>query len=170
MCEGGLIGKTRERLRSLHFRRDRDWLQSWPSPPADGRPATQVWYALAGLRVAGDRPPGGAGAKHRRARWPPPLSISGVRSRSARSACPRTCARSTTHTVQPLAGSIKLQGILVPVVVRNDGDTFELVAGFTVSRRPRRAASPTCRSSSGDAVTEDAYGAHNITHADVGMT
>ena len=26
--EGDLIGKTREQLRSLHFRRDRDWLQS----------------------------------------------------------------------------------------------------------------------------------------------
>jgi hypothetical protein len=27
VCEGDLIGKTREQLRSLHFRRDRDWLQ-----------------------------------------------------------------------------------------------------------------------------------------------
>ena len=26
-CEGDLVGKTREQLRSLHFRRDRDWLQ-----------------------------------------------------------------------------------------------------------------------------------------------
>jgi hypothetical protein len=25
---GDLIGKTREQLRALHFRRDRDWLQS----------------------------------------------------------------------------------------------------------------------------------------------
>jgi len=32
--------------------------------------------------------------------------------------------------VQALAGSIKLQGMLVPVVVRSDGDGFELVAGF----------------------------------------
>src|SRR3954451_16388022 len=32
--------------------------------------------------------------------------------------------------VRALAGSIRLQGILVPVVVRNDGDGFELVAGF----------------------------------------
>jgi ParB/RepB/Spo0J family partition protein len=32
--------------------------------------------------------------------------------------------------VQALAGSIALQGILVPVVVRDDGDGFELVAGF----------------------------------------
>jgi hypothetical protein len=28
ISEGDLIGKTREQLRSLHFRRDRDWLQS----------------------------------------------------------------------------------------------------------------------------------------------
>jgi hypothetical protein len=26
--KGDLIGKTRDQLRSLHFRRDRDWLQS----------------------------------------------------------------------------------------------------------------------------------------------
>ena len=28
ICEGDLVGKTREQLRSQHFRRDRDWLQS----------------------------------------------------------------------------------------------------------------------------------------------
>lgn len=28
ICEGDLIGKTRDQLLSLHFRRDRDWLQS----------------------------------------------------------------------------------------------------------------------------------------------
>ena len=27
-CEGDLLGRTRDQLRSLHFRRDRDWLQS----------------------------------------------------------------------------------------------------------------------------------------------
>ena len=32
--------------------------------------------------------------------------------------------------VQALAGSIALQGMLVPVVVCGDGDAFELVAGF----------------------------------------
>ena len=32
--------------------------------------------------------------------------------------------------VQALAGSLKLQGMLVPVVVRDDGENFELVAGF----------------------------------------
>jgi hypothetical protein len=28
ICGGDLIGRTREQLRSLQFRRDRDWLQS----------------------------------------------------------------------------------------------------------------------------------------------
>jgi hypothetical protein len=28
VCEGDLIGKTQDELRSLHFRRDRGWLQS----------------------------------------------------------------------------------------------------------------------------------------------
>lgn len=28
ICEGDLLGKTGDELRSLHFRRDRDWLQS----------------------------------------------------------------------------------------------------------------------------------------------
>jgi hypothetical protein len=28
VCEGDLLGKTRAQIRSLHFRRDRDWLQS----------------------------------------------------------------------------------------------------------------------------------------------
>jgi hypothetical protein len=28
VCKADLIGKTQDELRSLHFRRDRDWLQS----------------------------------------------------------------------------------------------------------------------------------------------
>ena len=28
VCEGDLVGKTRAEIRSLHFLRDRDWLQS----------------------------------------------------------------------------------------------------------------------------------------------
>jgi hypothetical protein len=28
ICQGDLLGKTREQLRSIHFRRDRDWLRS----------------------------------------------------------------------------------------------------------------------------------------------
>ncbi len=37
-----------------------------------------------------------------------------------------------------LAGSIALQGVLVPLVVRPAGDRFELVAGFIAS--PRRGS------------------------------
>ena len=59
--------------------------------------------------------------------------------------------------VKALAGSIQLQGMLVPVVVRDDGDdTFELVAGFH-----RIAAATTLGLADvpvviRDAVTEDA--------------
>jgi hypothetical protein len=28
VCEADLLGKTQAELRTLHFRRDRDWLQS----------------------------------------------------------------------------------------------------------------------------------------------
>jgi hypothetical protein len=28
VSEGDLLGKTQDEIRSLHFRRDRDWLQS----------------------------------------------------------------------------------------------------------------------------------------------
>ena len=28
VSEGDLVGRTREQIRSLHFRRDRDWLRS----------------------------------------------------------------------------------------------------------------------------------------------
>lgn len=28
VCEGDLLGKTQAEIRALHFRRDRDWLQS----------------------------------------------------------------------------------------------------------------------------------------------
>jgi hypothetical protein len=28
VCEGDVVGKTREQLRFLHFRRDHEWLQS----------------------------------------------------------------------------------------------------------------------------------------------
>jgi ParB-like chromosome segregation protein Spo0J len=51
-----------------------------------------------------------------------------------------------TH-VQALAGSIALQGMLVPVVVRRDGGTFELVAGFHRVAAADRSAWPRCRSS-----------------------
>ncbi len=49
VCEGDLIGKTQDAIRSLHFRRDRDWLQSSRATLARSRYA----YAEA-LRQGGD--------------------------------------------------------------------------------------------------------------------
>jgi hypothetical protein len=66
--------------------------------------------------------------------------------------------------VKALAGSIKLQGMLVPVVVRNDDEGFELVAGFhriaAASSLGLKVVPVVVR----DAVTEDADRAvENIT-------
>ena len=67
--------------------------------------------------------------------------------------------------VKALAGSIKLQGILVPVVVRdNAGDGFELVAGFHRVAAARSLDLPEVPVVVRDAVTEDADRAvENIT-------
>ena len=67
--------------------------------------------------------------------------------------------------VKALAGSIKLQGILVPVVVRdNGGDGFELVAGFHRVAAARSLDLPEVPVVVRDAVTEDADRAvENIT-------
>src|SRR4051794_17038631 len=66
--------------------------------------------------------------------------------------------------VKALAGSIGLQGMLVPVVVRNDGEGFELVAGFhrlTAAKSLGLTAVPVVIR---DAQTEDADRAvENIT-------
>ena len=65
--------------------------------------------------------------------------------------------------VEALAGSIKLQGMLVPLFVREHADGFELVAAFTASPPPGHSAWPRCRSSR-DADTEEADRAvENIT-------
>ena len=67
--------------------------------------------------------------------------------------------------VKALAGSIKLQGILVPVVVRNtDGDGFELVAGFHRVAAARSLDLVVVPVVVRDAMTEDADRAvENIT-------
>ena len=66
--------------------------------------------------------------------------------------------------VEALAGSIALQGMLVPVAVRALGDSFELVAGFhriAAARALRMAEVPYVVR---DAETEDADRAvENIT-------
>ena len=66
--------------------------------------------------------------------------------------------------VQALAGSISLQGIIVPVVVRDAGDGFELVAGFHRIAAARSLGLAEVPVVVRDAVTEDADRAvENIT-------
>ena len=66
--------------------------------------------------------------------------------------------------VQALAGSISLQGMLVPVVVRDAGDAFELVAGFHRVAAARSLGLAEVPVVVRDAVTEDADRAiENIT-------
>jgi ParB/RepB/Spo0J family partition protein len=66
--------------------------------------------------------------------------------------------------VKALAGSIELQGMLVPVVVRNDGEAFELVAGFHRIAAARSLGLNVVPVVVRDAVTEDADRAvENIT-------
>lgn len=66
--------------------------------------------------------------------------------------------------VQALAGSIALQGMLVPVVVRNNGDDFELVAGFHRIAAARAVGLTEVPVVVRDAQTEDADRAvENIT-------
>lgn len=60
VCEGDLIGKSRERLRSLHFRRDRDRLQSVGGPSLSHPPATRAGSA------------GSEGCAARNRGWPAP--------------------------------------------------------------------------------------------------
>jgi hypothetical protein len=49
----------------------------------------------------------------------------------------------TSH-VDALAGSIALQGMLVPVVLRPEGDSFELVAGFHRIAAARKLGTDRC--------------------------
>ena len=53
ICEGDLIGKTRKQLRSVHFRRDRDWLQSWRQQR--GRPTNRRADSARSVTEAGER-------------------------------------------------------------------------------------------------------------------
>jgi ParB family chromosome partitioning protein len=66
--------------------------------------------------------------------------------------------------VQALAGSIALQGILVPVVVRSDGEGFELVAGFHRIAGARSLALAEVPVVVRDAETEDADRAEEKHH------
>jgi hypothetical protein len=73
-------------------------------------------------RQRGGPAPGGPDGHHRpRDRAP---------DRARRDPLPENVRSLDDAHVQALAGSIALQGMLVPLVVRGDGDGFELVAGF----------------------------------------
>ena len=99
--------------------------------PADG-PTRHPRVARPGGRAGGGgsaRQRGGP-PSHRRTRWPPPSTRPGARSRSSEIRVPENVRALDDAHVKALAGSIALQGMLVPVVVRDDGDGFELVAGF----------------------------------------
>jgi hypothetical protein len=66
--------------------------------------------------------------------------------------------------VDALAGSIALQGMLVPLVVRADGERFELVAGFHRLAAARKLGLDEVPVVVRDAATEDADRAiENIT-------
>jgi ParB/RepB/Spo0J family partition protein len=123
---------TRAQLGALHFGRDRDWLQLWRAAPRwSGRAATRGWHALAGVRVAGDRPASGVGPEAEEGQMATTAPEIGRRVALDRIRVPENVRTLDDAHVQALAGSIKLQGILVPVVVRDDGENgFELVAGF----------------------------------------
>jgi ParB/RepB/Spo0J family partition protein len=81
--------------------------------------------------------------------------------------------------IEALAGSIALQGMLVPVVVRGDGDGFELVAGFHRIAAARSLGLAEVPVVVRDAETEDADRAvenitscrrrHDVIYADRGV-
>ena len=80
--------------------------------------------------MAGDRPASGAGHNPRRTTCPP-RTDAGRHVALDQIRVPDNVRALDAEHVKALAGSIKLQGMLVPVVVRDDGDgRFELVAGF----------------------------------------
>jgi ParB/RepB/Spo0J family partition protein len=73
--------------------------------------------------------------------------------------------------VQALASSMKLQGILVPLLVRDDSDSFVLVGGFRRIAAARSLGLADVPVVIRDAETEDADSRSRTSrHADVGMT
>jgi len=81
--------------------------------------------------VAGDRPAGGAGHNPWRTAWPLSRQTPAGGVALDRIRVPENVRALDPEDVKALAGSIKIQGMLVPVVLREDGNgRFELVAGF----------------------------------------
>ncbi len=130
-----------------------------------GRLATRWWHALAGVRVAAERPASGAGPESQEEDHVS-TTIPDARRHVAleQIRVPENVRALDESHVQALAGSISLQGIIVPVVVREDGDGFELVAGFHRIAAARSLGLAEVPVVVRDVVTEDADRAvENIT-------
>jgi ParB-like nuclease domain len=98
--------------------------------PADGptrHPRVAPWRACG---VGGERPASGAGQKIQEDLMATTVHETGRRIALGEIRVPENVRSLDDAHVQALAGSIALQGMLVPLVVRGDGDGFELVAGF----------------------------------------
>jgi ParB/RepB/Spo0J family partition protein len=80
--------------------------------------------------VGGDRPASGAGQKIQEDLMATTAHETGRRIALDAIRVPENVRALDDAHVQALAGSIALQGMLVPLVVRDDDDGFELVAGF----------------------------------------
>src|SRR5215210_2468006 len=89
-----------------------------------------MWHALAGVRVGGDRPASVAGPRVQEDQMGTTTQQTGRLVTLGRIRVPENVRALDEAHVEALAGSIKLQGMLVPLVVREHDDGFELVAGF----------------------------------------
>jgi hypothetical protein len=82
------------------------------------------------VRVGGDRPASGAGCRVQEDQGATSTQQPGRLLALDRIRVPDNVRALDEAHVEALAGSIKLQGMLVPLVVREHGDGIELVAGF----------------------------------------
>ena len=105
--------------------------------PLTGRPATRGWHALAGVRVGGDRPASGAGHRVQEDQMATTTQQTGRLVALDRIRVPENVRALDEAHVEALAGSIKLQGMLVPLVVRER--RRRLRAGRRLSPHRRRA-------------------------------
>jgi len=131
VCEGDLLGKTREQLRSLHFRRTATGFSPDRRRPLTGRPGHPRVTRPGGRGGwAGIGPPPGRAISTEEDLMATIVNEAGRRIALDEIRVPENVRALDDAHVRALAGSIKLQGMLVPVVVRGDGDGVELVAGF----------------------------------------
>lgn len=80
-------------------------------------------------------------------------------------AIPANVRELNSEHVDALAASIKLRGLLVPVIVRQAGEDFELVAGFHRFAAHNQLARSTSTSTSAPARTSTGTGRSRTSHA-----